>query len=79
MASRTPPFLTNTYDLVDDESTDRIVSWNQTGDAIVVWDTAEFSRDVLPKYFKHNNFSSFVRQLNTYLTECFTPFFKDVI
>ncbi|KAG8384385.1 hypothetical protein BUALT_Bualt04G0112600 [Buddleja alternifolia] len=60
------PFLTKTYHLVDDRSTDDVVSWNEGGTAFVVWKTAEFAKDLLPKYFKHNNFSSFVRQLNTY-------------
>uniref|UniRef100_A0A6V7QXU0 HSF-type DNA-binding domain-containing protein n=1 Tax=Ananas comosus var. bracteatus TaxID=296719 RepID=A0A6V7QXU0_ANACO len=44
-----PPFLSKTYDMVDDPATDAV-----------------FARDLLPKYFKHSNFSSFVRQLNTY-------------
>ncbi|XWS43464.1 hypothetical protein CRYUN_Cryun16bG0106200 [Craigia yunnanensis] len=61
-----PPFLSKTYDLVDDTSLDTIISWGSTGESFVVWDPIEFSRLILPRNFKHNNFSSFVRQLNTY-------------
>ncbi|KAJ6797296.1 heat shock factor protein 7 isoform X1 [Iris pallida] len=60
------PFLSKTYNIVDDPSVDDVISWNPDGSAFVVWRPAEFARDLLPKYFKHNNFSSFVRQLNTY-------------
>lgn len=60
------PFLTKTYKMVDDESTNDVISWGEKGITFVVWKTAEFAKDLLPKYFKHNNFSSFVRQLNTY-------------
>ncbi|WVZ57067.1 hypothetical protein U9M48_007504 [Paspalum notatum var. saurae] len=60
------PFLTKTFQLVDDPHTDRIVSWGEDGATFVVWRPPEFARDLLPNYFKHNNFSSFVRQLNTY-------------
>ncbi|KAI9086285.1 hypothetical protein K1719_031739 [Acacia pycnantha] len=61
-----PPFLWKTYDLVDDPSLDPIISWGSAGASFVVWDPVEFARIVLPRNFKHNNFSSFVRQLNTY-------------
>ncbi|XP_074587409.1 uncharacterized protein LOC141843253 [Curcuma longa] len=61
-----PPFLSKTYELVDDPDLDSILSWAPTGRSFVVWDPLEFARTVLPRHFKHNNFSSFVRQLNTY-------------
>ncbi|XP_073134099.1 heat stress transcription factor A-4b-like [Henckelia pumila] len=60
------PFLVKTYEMVDDPSTNSVISWSHTGHSFVVWNPPEFARDLLPKYFKHNNFSSFIRQLNTY-------------
>jgi len=63
------PFLTKTYQIVDDPSIDDVISWNEDGSTFVVWNPTVFARDLLPRYFKHNNFSSFVRQLNTYVSK----------
>ncbi|XP_056160131.1 heat stress transcription factor B-2a [Syzygium oleosum] len=60
------PFLAKTYQLVDDPAIDDVISWSDDGSAFVVWNPTAFARDLLPRCFKHNNFSSFVRQLNTY-------------
>ncbi|CAI0434057.1 unnamed protein product [Linum tenue] len=61
-----PPFLTKTFEMVDDPITNHVVSWSRGGTSFVVWDAHSFSTNLLPRFFKHNNFSSFVRQLNTY-------------
>ncbi|CAH8387567.1 unnamed protein product [Eruca vesicaria subsp. sativa] len=61
-----PPFLVKTYKVIEDPITDEVISWNEDGSGFVVWQPAEFARDLLPTLFKHCNFSSFVRQLNTY-------------
>ncbi|KAM3375728.1 heat stress transcription factor A-6b [Capsicum galapagoense] len=61
-----PPFLTKTYELVDDPSSNDVVSWSRGNNSFIVWDPQSLAINLLPRYFKHNNFSSFVRQLNTY-------------
>uniref|UniRef100_G3VA86 Heat shock transcription factor 1 n=1 Tax=Sarcophilus harrisii TaxID=9305 RepID=G3VA86_SARHA len=38
----------------------------QSGNSFHVFDQGQFAKEVLPKYFKHNNMASFVRQLNMY-------------
>ncbi|KAL6186990.1 hypothetical protein ACLB2K_043106 [Fragaria x ananassa] len=60
------PFLQKCYEMVDDEETDFIISWSESNDSFVIKDVTQFSVMMLPKYFKHSNFSSFMRQLNIY-------------
>ncbi|KAJ2817398.1 Flocculation suppression protein [Coemansia sp. 'formosensis'] len=52
--------------MVADGSTDKLISWTADGDCFKVTDPSEFARIVLPAYFKHGNWPSFVRQLNMY-------------
>mmetsp|Transcript_65882 Transcript_65882/g.208513 ORF Transcript_65882/g.208513 Transcript_65882/m.208513 type:complete len:125 (+) Transcript_65882:126-500(+) len=39
-----PPFLSKTFAVVDDPTTDGIVSWGTSGTSFVVWKPPEFSR-----------------------------------
>ncbi|KAF7727535.1 hypothetical protein EC973_007423 [Apophysomyces ossiformis] len=64
--SHTNTFVHKLYNMVVDNQYQHLIAWSYTGSSFIVCNIMEFSRDVLPKHFKHNNFSSFVRQLNMY-------------
>ncbi|KAK1805286.1 hypothetical protein P4O66_019626 [Electrophorus voltai] len=64
--SNVPAFLTKLWTLVEDPDTDPLICWSPNGNSFHVFDQGRFSKEVLPKYFKHNNMASFIRQLNMY-------------
>ncbi|XP_038616554.1 heat shock factor protein 1 isoform X2 [Tachyglossus aculeatus] len=64
--SNVPAFLTKLWSLVGDPDTDTLICWSPSGNSFHVFDQGQFAKEVLPKYFKHNNMASFVRQLNMY-------------
>ena len=64
-------FLVKIYQMVDDPYTDNIVSWSQSNNSFIIKDPDEFATNLLSKYFRHNNFSNFVCQLNTYVRNIF--------
>ncbi|KAG0091936.1 stress-responsive transcription factor hsf1 [Podila epicladia] len=59
-------FLTKLYNMVGDKASNNLIKWSDDGQSFIVINHVEFAKEVLPKFFKHNNFSSFVRQLNMY-------------
>ncbi|OQR91343.1 HSF-type DNA-binding [Thraustotheca clavata] len=63
--STTAIFLKKTFDMIS-QSPEDIAEWGPDGTTFIVKDPKEFAATMLPKYFKHSNFSSFVRQLNFY-------------
>ncbi|KAF9983244.1 hypothetical protein BGZ75_005283 [Mortierella antarctica] len=60
-------FIDKLYKMVEDPSIQHLISWAKEGDMFYVFNCIELSSSVLPKFFKHNNWQSFVRQLNSKL------------
>ena len=54
------------WSMVNDPANHEFIRWNDDGKTFQVFHREDFMKVILPKYFKHNNFASFVRQLNMY-------------
>ncbi len=66
MAPRLPPFISKLLSMLSAPAVSKYCSWSPGGESIVIQFVDEFASTVLPKYFKHNNYNSFVRQLHIY-------------
>ncbi|XP_036236824.1 heat shock factor protein 2 isoform X3 [Molothrus aeneus] len=61
-----PAFLSKLWALLGETPSNQLITWSQNGKSFLVLDEQRFAKEILPKYFKHNNMASFVRQLNMY-------------
>lgn len=65
MTKEVNKFLTKSYHMIS-SSDPNILSWNGVGDSFTIEDIDAFQKHILPKYFSHSKYSSYVRQLNFY-------------
>lgn len=61
-----PAFVFKLWNMVNDPAYDEYIRWMPDGKSFQITGREQLEKIVLPRFFKHNNFSSFVRQLNMY-------------
>ncbi|KAH9824102.1 HSF-type DNA-binding-domain-containing protein [Melampsora americana] len=60
-------FISKLYHLCSHDDYHPYIRWNSAGDAFVLaHGNVDFASVVLPRFFRHSNVSSFIRQLNLY-------------
>ncbi|KAI1000292.1 hypothetical protein K3495_g7903 [Podosphaera aphanis] len=61
-----PPFVQKLSSFLEESRNTELIRWSEKGDSFIVLDEDEFAKTLIPELFKHNNYASFVRQLNMY-------------
>jgi cell division protein ZapA (FtsZ GTPase activity inhibitor) len=59
-------FVSKLYQMVSDPTSDHLIKWTPLGDSFLVLRPEDFAKGLCSLFFKHNNWQSFVRQLNMY-------------
>lgn len=62
-SERIPKFLKILYQILENKNYKEYISWSEDGRVLIINKPEEFADDLLPLYFKHNNYASFVRQV----------------
>ena len=63
---KTETFLLKLTQILNKTKYSSAIHWSDDGKAIIISNINDFTNNVIPKYFKHCNYESFVRQLNMY-------------
>ncbi|PVI07545.1 hypothetical protein DM02DRAFT_283100 [Periconia macrospinosa] len=61
-----PPFVQKLSSFLEHNKNTNLICWSDDGNSFIVLDEDEFAKTLIPELFKHNNYASFVRQLNMY-------------
>ena len=61
-----PNFLIKLNQILENSKYYDIIHWDNSGKYLIISNISKFSDIILPLYYKHNNYASFVRQLNIY-------------
>lgn len=61
-----PNFVYKLHDILTKDGDRGLIAWRPEGTSFTVSNIQRFSQELLPQYFKHTNYNSFVRQLNMY-------------
>ncbi|KAF8087952.1 hypothetical protein N665_0558s0003 [Sinapis alba] len=56
-------FIRRLHQMLDDHSTDAIVSWSESGKSFIVWNESEFCRNILPRFYLFVEMSPFARHI----------------
>lgn len=63
---KTETFLLKLTQILTKTKYSSAIHWSDDGKAIIISNINDFTNNIIPKYFKHCNYDSFVRQLNMY-------------
>ncbi|KAJ9060688.1 kinase-regulated stress-responsive transcription factor skn7 [Entomophthora muscae] len=66
VASGPTDFIQKLFRMINDPHSSTLTQWSEAGDTFIIFDPHDFAKLLLPRHFKHNNFQSFIRQLNKY-------------
>ena len=67
-SSNTVPFVSTLFSMIQEKSNEQYIHWcaEDDGKSFIIEDAILFSKELLPKYYKHTNFCGFTRQLSLY-------------